>query len=159
MRVGLGHDSHRLAQGGPLVLGGVEIPHDAHAVGHSDADVLLHAVTDAVLGAAGLGDIGQMFPDTDPANRGRDSAEMLTAAYARVGQAGWRLINLDCTVFAESPKLGPHRDAICRRIAGLLDTPPDRINLKAKTAEALGPIGQKEAIAAECIVLLENETN
>ena len=109
MRVGIGHDSHRLASGGPLVLGGIDIPHDKHAVGHSDADVLLHAITDALLGAAALGDIGQMFPDTDEANRGRDSADMLSLAAARISSAGYKINNLDCIVFAQRPKLGPHK--------------------------------------------------
>jgi 2-C-methyl-D-erythritol 2,4-cyclodiphosphate synthase len=112
MRVGIGHDTHRLGQGGPLRLGGLEIPHDRHLVGHSDADVLLHAVTDALLGAAALGDIGELFPDTDPANRGRDSADMLTRAYAAVNEAGYELVNLDCIVFAQRPKLSPHKGAL-----------------------------------------------
>ena len=105
IRVGLGHDTHRLRPGGPLRLGGIDIPHDREAVGHSDADVLLHAVTDALLGAAALGDIGQMFPDTDPENRGRDSAEMLRAALDAVAALGWRIVNIDCIVFAQRPKL------------------------------------------------------
>src|SRR5438045_4230930 len=112
MRVGIGHDTHRLAAGGPLRLGGVDIPHDKHAVGHSDADVLLHAITDALLGAAALGDIGEMFPDTDPANKNRDSADMLAKAAARVRAASYSIVNLDCIVFAQRPKIGPHREAI-----------------------------------------------
>ena len=155
MRIGIGHDSHRLAPGGPLRLGGIDIPHDRETLGHSDADVLLHAVTDAVLGAAALADIGRMFPETDPANRGRDSAEMLAAAWGRVTAGGWRLGNLDCTVFAEAPKIGPKRDAIRDRLAALLDCDRGQISVKAKTAERAGPVGREETIAAECVVLLE----
>lgn len=139
-----------------LRIGGIDIPHDRALLGHSDADVLLHAVTDAVLGAAGLGDIGQMFPDTDPANRGRDSAEMLAAAWKRAAGNGWRLGNLDCTVHAERPKIGPHREAIVARLAQILGCTPGKINVKAKTAEGAGPVGREEIIAAECAVLLEN---
>jgi 2-C-methyl-D-erythritol 2,4-cyclodiphosphate synthase len=117
--------------------------------------VLLHAVTDALLGAAALGDIGTLFPDTDPANRGRDSAEMLRAAWLLASEAGWRIGNLDCIVFAQRPKLAPHRDAIRRRLAEILDTTPERIGVKAKTGEGVGPVGREEVISAECIVLLE----
>jgi 2-C-methyl-D-erythritol 2,4-cyclodiphosphate synthase len=155
MRVGIGHDTHRLGPGGLLRLGGIDIPHDTRTLGHSDADVLLHAVTDALLGAAALGDIGTMFPDTDPANRGRDSAEMLRAAWLLVSEAGWRIGNLDCIVFAQRPKLVPHRDAIRHRLAEILDTTPERIGVKAKTGEGVGPVGREEIIAAECVVLLE----
>ena len=109
-RIGLGHDSHRLEPGTGLVLGGIMIEHDRRAVGHSDADVLLHAITDAILGAAALGDIGELFPDTDPSNRGRDSADMLRAAADRVCNAGWRIENLDCVIFAQRPKILPHRE-------------------------------------------------
>ena len=155
MRVGIGHDTHRLDPGGPLRLGGIDIPHDAHAVGHSDADVLLHAVTDALLGAAALGDIGELFPDTDPVNRGRDSAEMLRLAYSRVNLAGFRLINLDCIVFTQRPKLGPHKAAIRGKIAKILDLPLDAVGVKAKTGELVGIVGRGEAIQAECVALLE----
>ena len=137
-------------------MGGLDIPHDTKTLGHSDADVLLHAVTDAVLGAAALGDIGAMFPDTDEANRGRDSAEMLREAWALVAAAGWRIGNLDCVIFAQRPKLAPYRDAIRRRLAELLDATPEQIGVKAKTGEGVGPIGQEEVIAAECVVLLES---
>jgi 2-C-methyl-D-erythritol 2,4-cyclodiphosphate synthase len=154
-RVGIGHDTHRLRPGGPLRLGGVDIPHDKELVGHSDADVLLHAVTDALLGAAALGDIGEMFPDTDPSNRGRDSAEMLCAARAAVARAGWRVGNCDCIVFAEQPRLGPHKQAIRRRLAELLEVDLDRVGLKAKTGEQTGAIGRQEIIAAQCVALLE----
>jgi 2-C-methyl-D-erythritol 2,4-cyclodiphosphate synthase len=155
MRIGIGYDSHRLAPGGPLRIGGIDIPHDRSLVGHSDADVLLHAVTDAVLGAAALGDIGQMFPDADPANRGRDSADMLAAAWHRVAAEGWRLGNLDCTVHAERPKIAPHRDAIRDRLTQIFGCDPYQISVKAKTAEGTGPVGREETIAAECAVLLE----
>ena len=155
LRIGLGHDSHRLGPGTSLVLGGVAIPHDRQALGHSDADVLLHAITDALLGAAALGDIGELFPDTDPANRGRDSAEMLRASLERVVAAGWRIVNLDCVIFAQRPKILPHRTAIRTRIAAVLSIDVGQIWLKAKTGEGVGPIGEEQAIAAECVVLIE----
>jgi 2-C-methyl-D-erythritol 2,4-cyclodiphosphate synthase len=138
-----------------LRLGGVDIPHDRGTVGHSDADVLLHALTDALLGAASLGDIGELFPDTDPANRGRDSAEMLIAAYAKVREAGYRLVNADCVVFAQSPKLSAFKGRIRQRIASLLAVEPDCIGIKAKTGESVGPVGREEAMMAEVVVLLE----
>ena len=154
-RIGLGHDTHRLGPGDTLLIGGVPIPHDRAAIGHSDADVLLHAITDAVLGAAALGDIGEMFPDTDPANKGRDSADMLRLAAARMVQSGWRIVNLDCVIFAQRPKILPHRPAIRRRIAEILGVDESAIWLKAKTGEGVGPIGEQLAIAAECVVLIE----
>lgn len=157
-RIGLGHDTHRLGPGDRLMLGGIAIPHDRAALGHSDADVLLHAITDALLGAASLGDIGEMFPDTDPANRGRDSAEMLRAAVDRVRDAGWRLVNLDCVIFAQRPKILPHRPAIRRRIADILGVDEQAVWLKAKTGEHVGPIGEELAIAAECVVLVERHS-
>ena len=156
MRVGIGHDTHRLGQGGPLRLGGIEIPHDRHLVGHSDADVLLHAITDALLGAASLGDIGELFPDNDPANRGRDSADMLRRAYERVQQAGYELVNLDCVVLAQKPKLLPYREAIRSRIAEILSVQPGQIGVKAKTGEQVGIVGREEAIVAECVALLQS---
>ena len=136
-------------------LGGISIPHDRELVGHSDADVLLHAVTDALLGGTALGDIGQMFPDTDPENRGRDSAEMLRAALDAIAALGWQIVNIDCIVFAQRPKLLPHRQAIRQRLADILGIEPERIGLKGKTGEQIGPIGHEEAIAAECVALLE----
>jgi 2-C-methyl-D-erythritol 2,4-cyclodiphosphate synthase len=154
-RIGLGHDLHRLEPGDGLVLGGLSIPHDRRAVGHSDADVLLHAVTDALLGAAGLGDIGELFPDTDPAHRGRDSAGMLAEAVRRLAGAGWRIVNLDCVIFAQRPKILPYRTAIRRRIAEILGVDAADVWLKAKTGESVGPIGTEQAIAAECVVLVE----
>jgi 2-C-methyl-D-erythritol 2,4-cyclodiphosphate synthase len=154
-RIGLGHDTHRLGPGDGLVIGGITIPHDRAAIGHSDADVLLHAITDAILGAAALGDIGEMFPDTDPANKGRDSADMLRRAAARVAAAGWRFANLDCVILAQRPKILPHRPAMRRRIAEILGVEESAVWLKAKTGESVGAIGEELAIGAECVVLLE----
>ena len=155
MRVGIGHDTHRLRPGGPLRVGGISIPHDRESVGHSDGDVLLHAVVDALLGAAALGDVGQMFPDTDPANRGRDSSEMLTGALDAVLALGWKIVNIDCIVFAQRPKLLPHRQAIRERLADILGIDVERVGLQAKTGEGLGPVGREEAIEAQCVTLLE----
>ncbi len=135
-------------------MGGLEIDHDHHAIGHSDADALLHAITDAILGAASLGDIGEMFPDTDPANEGKDSAEMLQAAVAAT-RPRFKIVNLDCIVFAQRPKLSPHKHAIRNRIGEILDIKPDLVGVKAKTGESVGPIGREEAISAQCVVLLE----
>ena len=154
-RIGLGHDTHRLGPGDGLVIGGITIPHDRAAIGHSDADVLLHAITDAILGAAALGDIGEMFPDTDPANKGRDSADMLRRAAARVADTGWRIVNLDCVILAQRPKILPHRPAMRRRIAEILGVEESAVWLKAKTGEGVGPIGEELAIGAECVVLVE----
>ena len=155
MRVGIGHDTHRLTTGGPLRLGGINIPHDHHTLGHSDADVLLHAIVDALLGAASLGDIGDLFPDTDEANRGRDSADMLRQAHERLRQAGFRIINLDCIVFLQRPKLAAHKPLIRDRIAEILQLAPSRVGIKAKTGEMVGVVGREEAIVAECVALLE----
>jgi len=155
VRIGLGHDTHRLGPGDTLVIGGLRIPHDRAAIGHSDADVLLHAITDAILGAAALGDIGELFPDTDPVNRGRDSADMLRRAHEAVHGAGWRIVNLDCVIFAQRPKILPHRPAMRRRIAEILGIDEAAVWLKAKTGEGVGPIGEELAIAAECVVLVD----
>ncbi len=154
MRVGIGHDTHRLGEGDSLRLGGIDIPHNRRLLGHSDADVLLHAVTDALLGAAALGDIGELFPDTDPANRGRDSAEMLRSALAQVRQAGYEIVNLDCIIFAQRPKLSPYKDALRASLAGILGIEPGQVGVKAKTGEGVGPIGREEAVSAECVCLL-----
>jgi 2-C-methyl-D-erythritol 2,4-cyclodiphosphate synthase len=143
-----------LAAGGPLWIGGIEIPHDAHLVGHSDADVLLHAVTDALLGAAALGDIGEMFPDTDEANRGRNSGEMLVAAADAVQRAGYAIVNLDCILIAQRPKLLNYKLAIRQSIAQWLKLEMSQVSVKAKTGEAVGPVGREEAMQAECVVLL-----
>jgi 2-C-methyl-D-erythritol 2,4-cyclodiphosphate synthase len=155
IRVGLGEDSHRTAAGGPLRIGGVDVPWDRHLVGHSDADVLLHAVTDALLGAAGMADIGELFPNTEEANRGRDSAEILQLAYERVKAGGWRVVNLDCVVAAERPKLSPFKQQIVGRVAEILGVEAGRVNLKAKTGEGVGAVGRGEVIEARCVVLLE----
>ena len=155
LRVGLGHDLHRLAPGRPLVLGGVAVEFERGPVGHSDADVLLHAVTDALLGAAGLGDIGEWFPDTDERWAGADSAVLLSHALEAVAKREWRIVNLDCTISAERPKLTPHKPAIRARLAELLEISPEAVNVKAKSGEQVGPIGRGEAIAADAVVLLE----
>jgi len=133
----------------------VTIPHDQGLVGHSDADVLLHAVTDALLGAAALGDIGELFPDTDPANKDRDSADMLRLTLAKVAEAGFRVVNVDSIVFAERPKLSAYKTAIRERMAELLEISVDRVGFKAKTGERVGPVGRQEAMMAEAVVLIE----
>ncbi|MBI1902984.1 MAG: 2-C-methyl-D-erythritol 2,4-cyclodiphosphate synthase [Planctomycetia bacterium] len=157
IRIGIGHDTHRLAPGSALRLGGVTIPHDRQLVGHSDADVLLHAVTDALLGAAAMGDIGELFPDTDQANRNRDSGEMLTAAAAKVRAAGFRVVNIDSVVFAQRPRLLAHKLRIRQRIAELLGLDVEQVGVKAKTGEMVGPVGREEAVMAQAVVLLEND--
>ncbi|MEJ7686336.1 MAG: 2-C-methyl-D-erythritol 2,4-cyclodiphosphate synthase [Variovorax sp.] len=154
IRVGEGWDIHQLVAGRKLILGGVEVPHGTGLLGHSDADVLLHAITDALLGAAGLGDIGRHFPDTDPQFRGADSAALLTEAARRVRAVGWRIGNVDSTVIAQAPKLAPHIPAMCERIAAALDVPAAQVNVKAKTAEKLGPVGEGRAMEARAVVLL-----
>jgi 2-C-methyl-D-erythritol 2,4-cyclodiphosphate synthase len=148
---------HRLRSGGPLRIGGVDIPHDRESIGHSDGDALIHAVIDALLGAAALGDVGLMYPDTDPENRGRDSAEMLAGALEAVTSLGWGIVNIDCIVFAQRPKLLTHRQTIRQRIANLLDIEVERVGLQAKTGEGVGAIGTEDAIAAQCVALLENK--
>ena len=154
MRVGQGFDVHAFAEGRPLIIGGVTIPHPRGLLGHSDADVLLHAITDALLGATGLGDIGRHFPDTDPTYQGADSRVLLRAAYAKVNEAGWRLVNLDATVHAQAPKIGPHANAMVANIAADLRVSPGVINIKAKTNEGLGYLGRQEGIAATVVALL-----
>ncbi|MCY2966373.1 MAG: 2-C-methyl-D-erythritol 2,4-cyclodiphosphate synthase [Planctomycetota bacterium] len=158
-RVGLGHDTHRLVTGRALIIGGVRIEFDRGLDGHSDADILLHAITDAVLGAAGLGDIGDAFPDTDPANKGLDSAIFLNAALDRVKGLGWSPVNLDCTIFAQRPKLVPYKSAIRGRVAELVGLPFESVNVKAKTGEKVGPIGREEAMSADAIVLLRRASS
>jgi 2-C-methyl-D-erythritol 2,4-cyclodiphosphate synthase len=154
MRIGEGWDVHALVPGRPLVIGGVAIPYDRGLLGHSDADVLLHAITDALLGAAGLGDIGRHFPDTDPKFKGADSVLLLEEAARRVGQAGWGIVNVDSTVVAQAPRLAPHIDAMRARIAKALGLQAEQVNVKAKTAEKLGPVGQGQSIEARAVVLL-----
>lgn len=153
-RIGQGFDVHVLVEGRPLILGGVTIAHTHGLQGHSDADALLHAVTDALLGAAGLGDIGGLFPDTDPKYKGADSRVLLRASYQRVLQAGWRLVNLDATIHAQAPKIGPHTPSMVKNIASDLGVQPSDINIKAKTNEGLGYLGRQEGIAANVVVLL-----
>ena len=153
-RVGLGHDTHRLIASRPLILGGVSIPHPTGPDAHSDGDVLLHALTDALLGAAGLGDIGESFPDNDPQYADADSSQLLTRVVDELQGRGWRVINVDCTVFAQKPKLSPHKNEMTARIADLLGIDASAVNVKAKTGERVGPIGREEAIAADAIVLL-----
>jgi 2-C-methyl-D-erythritol 2,4-cyclodiphosphate synthase len=152
--MGQGWDVHQLVPGRPLILGGVHVPFDKGLLGHSDADVLLHAITDAILGAAGLGDIGRHFPDTDAAFKGADSAALLTEAMRRVRAAGFELGNIDCTVIAQAPKLASHIPAMQARIAQALGVQADQINVKAKTAEHLGPVGQGQSMEAQAIALL-----
>lgn len=135
-------------------LGGIDIPHDRHLVGHSDADALLHAITDALLGAAGLGDIGEMFPDTDEANRGRDSAEMLSQAAEAVRQKNYQIGNIDCIMFAQRPRLTPFKEPIRERVAEILAVTPDAIGIKAKTGEQIGPVGLDVAMMAQSVALL-----
>lgn len=154
LRIGEGWDVHALVPGRRLVLGGVEIPHGKGLLGHSDADVLLHAITDAVLGAAGLGDIGRHFPDTDPQFAGADSSILLAEAMRRVRAAGYELGNVDATVVAQAPKLAPYMDAMCAGVAHALGVSPQQVNLKAKTAERLGPVGQGQSMEARAVVLL-----
>ena len=156
LRIGLGHDTHRLVAGSSFILGGVRIEHAKSLQGHSDADVLLHAVADALLGAAGLGDIGELFPDTEPVNRNRDSAEMLKIVCEQVRRNDWKIVNLDTVVFAEKPKIAPYKEAIRKRIAELLDIDVRQVGIKAKTGETIGIIGREEAVSVECVVLLRS---
>jgi len=153
-RVGEGWDTHALVAGRPLVLGGVTIPHTHGLLGHSDADALLHAITDALLGAAALGDIGRHFPDTDPAFRGADSALLLAEAAHRVRVRGWSIGNVDATIVAQAPKMAPHIPAMCARIAQVLALNTDQVNVKAKTAEKMGPVGEGRAIETRAVCLL-----
>ncbi|TAN30200.1 MAG: 2-C-methyl-D-erythritol 2,4-cyclodiphosphate synthase [Castellaniella sp.] len=153
-RVGQGHDLHRLVAGRPLIIGGVTIPFDQGLAGHSDADVLLHAVTDAVLGAAGLGDIGRHFPDRDPRWSDADSRLFLRESVRMAREAGWAVVNVDATVHAQTPRIAPHAAAMAACIAAELGIQPADVNVKGKTAEGLGPVGRNEGIAADAVVLL-----
>jgi 2-C-methyl-D-erythritol 2,4-cyclodiphosphate synthase len=155
MRIGSGHDTHRLEAGRPLIRGGVRIDHPRGLAGHSDADVVLHAVTDALLGAAGWGDIGDCYPDTDPAYKGADSRRFVAETLAKLNQTGWRVVNLDVTIFAQEPKLGPVKAAIRQSLADLLGVPAADVNVKAKTGEKVGHIGRAEAIACQAVALIE----
>ena len=154
IRVGEGWDIHALVTGRPLVLGGITVPHTHGLLGHSDADALLHAITDALLGAAALGDIGRHFPDTDERFRGADSGVLLAEAARRVREAGFEIVNIDSTVVAQAPKLAPHIPAMVARIAALLSLQSTQVNVKAKTAERMGPVGEGRAIEARAIALL-----
>ncbi|GAB1386416.1 2-C-methyl-D-erythritol 2,4-cyclodiphosphate synthase [Melaminivora sp.] len=154
VRIGEGWDVHALVPGRRLVLGGVEIAHSTGLLGHSDADVLLHAITDALLGAAALGDIGRHFPDSDARFRGADSTILLAEAGRRVAAAGWRIGNIDSTVIAQAPRLAAHIPAMCQGIAQALGLQVGQVNVKAKTAERLGPVGQGAAIEARAVALL-----
>ncbi len=155
LRTGLGWDLHRLVAGRPLVVGGVEIPHDRGEDGHSDGDALLHAITDALLGAAALGDIGEMFPPSDPAWKDADSRKLLAAALFRVRAAGWEIVNVDAVIALERPRILPHREAIRASIAETLGVGPERVSVKAKTSEGVDAVGSGEAIAcwATCLLI------
>jgi 2-C-methyl-D-erythritol 2,4-cyclodiphosphate synthase len=155
MRIGSGHDTHRLVEGWPLILGGVLIEHSRGLLGHSDADVVLHAVADALLGAAGLGDIGDAYPDNDPAYKNCDSKKFVIETMAKLKQRGWRVVNLDLTIFAQEPKLGPVKAGIRDNIARLLGVATTDVCVKAKTGEHVGHIGRGEAIGCHAVVLID----
>jgi len=157
-RIGFGYDSHRFVTGRPLVLGGVRVAYELGLAGHSDADAVLHAVIDALLGAAGLGDIGEHFPDRDERFRGADSAVLTTHAVGLVAAAGFHVGNCDVTIVTQQPKLGPYKHAMRNRIAELLNVDPTQVNVKAKTNENMGWIGQGEGLAATAVVLLDGDT-
>ena len=156
-RIGLGYDSHKLIDGDGLILGGVHIPHNKSLQGHSDADALLHAISDALLGAAAMGDIGQMFPDTAEENRGRNSGEMLQIIWEKIQAEGYKLGNLDAVVLAQKPKLLPYVAAIRENIARLLDVPAESIGLKAKTGEGVGPVGEQVLLEVYATALIFKE--
>ena len=158
-RIGEGWDIHALVEGRKLMLGGIEVPHSKGLLGHSDADALLHAITDALFGAAGLGDIGTHFPDTDAAFKGADSAVLLAEAARIVRAKGFLIGNVDSTIIAQAPKLAPHISTMRERIAGILGIAPDCVNVKAKTAEKMGPVGQGLAIEARALVLIRSDTD
>ena len=153
-RTGIGYDSHRFAPGGPLRLGGIDIPAEQHLTGHSDADAVCHALTDAVLGAVGAGDVGTLFPDSEAVNKGRDSIEMLSIAVDRVFSGGWRVESCDVTVVCEQPKIGPHRDAMCERLAHALRVKSGHVSVKGKTNEGMGWIGRGEGLAVLAVATL-----
>lgn len=154
LRIGEGWDTHQLVAGRPLILGGVTIPHSHGLLGHSDADALAHAITDALLGAAALGDIGKLFPDTAAEFKGADSMVLLREAYARVQALGFALVNLDSTIVAQAPKMAPHIPAMRARLAEVLGVAVEQVNVKAKTAEKMGPVGEGRAIEARAVCLL-----
>jgi 2-C-methyl-D-erythritol 2,4-cyclodiphosphate synthase len=156
MRVGIGHDTHRLGALRPLILGGLRIDHPKGLIGHSDADVVLHALTDALLGAAGLGDIGDAYPDTDAKYRDYDSSRFVGESLARVNQKGYHVVNVDITIFAQEPKLGPIKARMREHIAKMIGLDVDAVNVKAKTGEKVGSIGRSEAIGCQVAVLIDN---
>ncbi len=157
LRVGIGVDAHAFEDGAPLVLGGVPIEHPRGLAGHSDGDVLAHALTDAVLGAAGLEDIGALFSSADPGLKGADSVELLASAWAQVRAAGWRVVNADVVLIGEEPRLAPHRDAMRERLSAALDVEPARVAVRATTTDRLGFTGRGEGLAAHAVALLERE--
>ena len=157
IRVGEGWDTHALVEGRALILGGIRIEHTHGLLGHSDADALLHAITDSVLGAAGLGDIGRHFPDTDAQFKGADSVVLLVEAVARAKAAGWQLGNIDCTIVAQAPKMAHHIPLMREKIAQAVGLTPDAVNVKAKTAEKMGPVGEGKAIEARAVCLLQKQ--
>lgn len=159
MRIGYGYDVHQLIEGRPLIIGGIELVHDKGLLGHSDADVLLHAITDAILGAVSLGDIGKFFPDDDPRYKGADSKVLLKNAYQHVLELGYEIGNLDATIIAEKPKFRPHIDAMRESIANVLNTDIFNVNVKATTNEKMGYLGRQEGIQAQAVVLLLKKTN
>jgi 2-C-methyl-D-erythritol 2,4-cyclodiphosphate synthase len=155
MRIGIGYDTHKVGSLKPLILGGIKIEQAKGLAGHSDADVVLHALTDALLGAAGLGDIGDFYPDTDPKYRDTDSSLFVKETLARVNQKGYRLVNVDVTIICQDPKLGPRKALMRQKIATILGIDADAVNVKAKTAEKVGSLGRCEAIAAQVAVLID----
>ena len=155
IRVGQGSDIHALVAGRRLIIGGVDIPHERGLLGHSDADVLVHAIIDALLGAAALGDIGRHFPDSDERYRGADSRVLLRATRDLLAQAGWAIVNIDSTINAQRPKMAPHIPQMIETLAADLQLPTDRVNVKAKTAESLGFVGRQEGISADAVALIE----
>jgi 2-C-methyl-D-erythritol 2,4-cyclodiphosphate synthase len=157
MRVGIGHDTHRLVDGRPLILAGLKIDSPRGLAGHSDADVVLHALTDALLGAAGLGDIGDAYPDNDPRWQNADSTLFVRETLARLNQSGWRLVNVDVIIFAEAPKLGPLKTQMRQSLANLLGVAEAAVNVKAKTGEGVGVIGRGEAISCQAVVLIDSQ--
>jgi 2-C-methyl-D-erythritol 2,4-cyclodiphosphate synthase len=155
MRIGQGYDVHQLVKGRPLILGGISIPNELGLLGHSDADALLHAITDALLGAAGLGDIGKHFPDTDPLYKNANSSDLLNKTYHLVQEKGFKLINIDATIICQRPKLSPHISSMMARVCAILEVDISRVNIKAKTNEGLGYLGNSEAIETQAVVLLQ----
>ena len=156
IRVGIGYDIHSLVEGRPLILGGITVPHGKGLLGHSDGDALLHSISDAILGAAGLGDIGTHFPDTDPAYRGADSAKLLGLVVELVAKEGWKVVNVDSNVIAERPKLSPHFGEMRERIAGIIGIPVECVSVKARTNEGIGAIGRGNAISTHAVALIES---